>query len=568
MGLCLPLVAEAFAQTWALAQRNRWRPEPLQNFDSSGLRVLALGHSLTLGAEVPQQQRFTHLLEETLRRRLKGPGTVRVFNEGRPGWSTAQQLKIAPSLMERHRPTQVLLWTGLHDTYSLLDDASEASGLAGLAEYSRLARMLEVLIFDWRRHRDDQQVVPAEAGWVKTSSNEVEVRALFDAPSDMSEVATFGETVGRLSTLKWIEDPRARVRAWLGFSIIEEAMLRRRAGQASNSDPTLQLDRELAEALLRDSAHERVWDPALLAMARSMLQFADLRDDQAAIEELKAFGSGSLASESIALPLMWRPWLKALKEAGMKDPTLDRWLRQPLPSQAWDEGPAWDKISAGELESVWRLEPAWGRLAMQVAARRSSWREKLDVLFEHRRANPTSLEGTLLLNRLIHEMHGQLRSALNEEWSRRLRQESRDVQGVLRTTWIRADNQVMGAKTRKMILKLWEWMQSSTVARETELILMGYPPSRVRPEISLSVRLKDLNEALRQAAIDADPPLRFVDLDEVWRRDRLSSGRSLNDYYWDQRRPWDLHLNETGHRVVAQALAELWFDASGESGAP
>jgi len=567
LSLCLPLVAEAIAQSWALAQRNRWRPEQLAagtaaKLDPSGLRVLALGHSLTLGAEVPVERRFTYLLEEDLRRRLKGAESVRVLNEGRPGWSTAQQLKIAPSLIELHRPTQVLLWTGLHDTYSLLDVESEVSGLAWLAEYSRLARMLEILIFDWRRTRDDLQDVSAEAGWVHASSKDAETQSLSQSTLDQHEAVALSETQGRLSALKWIDDPRARVRAWLGFTILEETLLRRRS--TSSLDQSSKLDRETAEALLRDSSGRQVWDPALVAMARSMLQFADLQNDQAAVEELKAFGAESSSSEPPNLPLMWRPWLQALQRAGINDPAIQLWLRGTLPSRAWDEGPAWEKISADELENVWRREPAWGRLAMHVSARRSTWREKLDVLFVHRRANPTSFEGTLLLNRLMHEMHGPLRSALEEEWSKRIRQESRDVQAVLRTTWIRADNQLIGSKTRMMILKLWEWMRASSVANHTELILMGYPPSRVRPEVSLSVRLKDLNEALMRAAHDADPPLRFVNLDEAWRRDRAKTGRRLDAYYWDQKRPWDLHLSEVGHQLVAQTLSDLWAEASSE----
>jgi hypothetical protein len=252
-------------------------------------------------------------------------------------------------LIELHRPTQVLLWTGLRETYSLLDVESDLSGWAWLAEFSRLARMLEILIFDWSRSREVLQAVSAEAGWVKASSSEAENHALAQSVSDLSEAAALSQTVGRLSALKWMDDPRARVRAWLGFAILQETMLRRRS--ASSMDENLSLDRETAGALLRDSSQERAWDPALVAMARSKLQFADLRNDQAAVEEIKAL---------------------------------------------------------------------------------------------------------------------------------------------------------------------------------------------------------------------AGPPLRFVDLDEAWRRDRSETGRSLDAYFWDQKRPWDLYLSEVGHQLVAETLTVLWVGASSE----
>jgi len=121
-----------------------------------------------------------------------------------------------------------------------------------------------------------------------------------------------------------MDDPRARVRAWLGFAILQETMLRRRS--ASSMDENLSLDRETAEALLRDSSQERVLDPALVAMARSKLQFADLRNDQAAVEEIKA-----LAGPPLRFVDLDEAWRRDRSETG-----------RSLDAYFWDQKRPWD----------------------------------------------------------------------------------------------------------------------------------------------------------------------------------------------------------------------------------
>lgn len=518
------LVSETTAIVWA--QWMRERRQALSAVDQGAeIRVLAMGHSITRGEEVHHAKTFTALLERLLSSALNRKTVV--ANEGRPGWSTYQQLVHLPDFIGRHDPQQILLLTGLHDTYALTEGprASTASRfLHQLALYSRLFRMLEIWLRERQKSRED-------LGGISAWTHE-------------------GSEVSRLSALKLIEDPGLRARVWLGFSSIPEAL-------SANRSPDHSI-RDLSEELL-SSSEILQWDAALVARSRSQLRFAmgGPEASRLAIEEIDRFQKSG-RPPSIFL----RAWIESLKGVGVRDVRIDQWLAQALPSEFWASasqrvGPAWPKIPLQELEMVWNQEPAWGELALQLAERSPDWRDRLRILVRHRRSNPSSQQGVMILNRILMQ-HQSNREVIEKHFSDQLQEESSRVQEMLQWTWRRANDDLLGSQLAENLRLIQGHLLSE--GRGRELILMSYPPVRTLPTRAIAQRVQRLNRILRNASDQMPgPPLRFVDLTQVILNDQQVTGRSLNDYYRHKNLPHDLHFNEVGHEVIARALAELWL---------
>lgn len=78
-------------------------------------RILAIGHSHTMGLGAPAGRSFPAQLEERLRSQNQ---SVQVVNMGFGGWNTAQILRELPGWLDRYTPHVVLIWAGDPNFYN------------------------------------------------------------------------------------------------------------------------------------------------------------------------------------------------------------------------------------------------------------------------------------------------------------------------------------------------------------------------------------------------------------------------------------------------------------------
>ena len=110
-----------------------------------GRRVLCVGDSHTYGTSVPPEGSYPAQLQAYLNR-VDPEGRYTVINRGAPGMNSAQAAHLLPWLLHRYDPDVVVVWAGINDAWNRDDPEGGEAGLESLLGWSRLYRLLVVLV--------------------------------------------------------------------------------------------------------------------------------------------------------------------------------------------------------------------------------------------------------------------------------------------------------------------------------------------------------------------------------------------------------------------------------------
>ena len=120
---------------------SRSEEAPLQE----GRSILCVGDSHTYGTSVPREGSYPAQLQAYLNR-VDPEGRYTVINRGAPGMNSAQAAHLLPWLLHRYDPDIAVVWAGINDAWNRDDPEGGEASLESLLGWSRLYRLLVVLL--------------------------------------------------------------------------------------------------------------------------------------------------------------------------------------------------------------------------------------------------------------------------------------------------------------------------------------------------------------------------------------------------------------------------------------
>jgi hypothetical protein len=159
-------------------------------------RLAVIGDSLTYGGGVSVEARFSNLLERRLNERA-GPGRrYEVFNFGRPGWNTRQQVRVLRRLVLGTQPDFVLLQWYVNDVESR-GDARGRPVPHRLIPFAGVHRALlrgsalyALLVPQWARLEEALGLVEPHAAYMYRSFGDPDAPRSRDAMDQLREFVT------------------------------------------------------------------------------------------------------------------------------------------------------------------------------------------------------------------------------------------------------------------------------------------------------------------------------------------------------------------------------------------
>ncbi len=502
--------------------------EAATNGNSSFLRILCVGHSLTLGAESPGHLTYPAQLES----RLTNRGVqARVFNHGRPGWSTERHLLDLSEVLTETRPQVIVLWTGDHDFNWNTQEPTLPS--TQLSQWG-IVRLLNWLDKSVDRLQSARDLKAAESRYSHIfNGDDIETLKLIAASVDPLQAPLrrfdpdLSTNMGELARRAQLMSPPLGMRKSHWYFVRSHLLLTELGDEASaligleklfEIDPTPSL--------------------ATYALSREMSRLSREPDRWRILEKrheqrILAYSEGRLSSTA----------LERLHEAS--PPHLNELTDQEI-AELFRIAPELPSISIARLirDQVYvvnvlkdlrsHLREQEGSLAL---------RPVLQILLM--RPNMTAAR----MHRLWDQSSPANPSFEDQEFEERMTRR-------IRYELARSDRNGIQTQLHRSLLKFKEIAEAHQVKK---IILVGYHPTRT-PHLSKATRFRrDLNLALELVA--ASLGFKFVSL-ERFTRDRLNFKMSEDPmgneaFNRIHHKPSDLadpHLNAEGNALVAEAV--------------